>query len=294
MNVLNVIHDNSRWPARRAAGEGRPRCIQVLALIRKLAEVDERALPDAAAVVIERIKGCNLYVLSQATDAVLVDSTARWSLTWRNGDGPIVSFWETQTSGKAAYGMSGAVEWMREHWVREPEGYGSSGAVVGAGWDDDQGAPLAILESDAVALFPELCDASAAASDSAPVQRTSASDAASLRLVESLPPEPEQDNIIQPDGGKWPHTRGAAWTDAEREALFLMRHLHKLAGKELAEIAGVSRQALDEQIGPARPPSKGLSSITAKCGWTPSAELIARCGRPLQPLQNMVVSLGSR
>ena len=97
--------------------------------------------------------------------------------------------------------------------------------------------------------------------------------------------------IVQPEGGQWPHKKRAGWTNPEREALFLMRHRDKKTGEDLAEIAGVSRQAIDEVIGPERP-AGGRSTIKAKSkGWSPSAELLKKCGAPLQPLQSTAAAL---
>lgn len=97
-------------------------------------------------------------------------------------------------------------------------------------------------------------------------------------------------DVIQPEGSAWPHQDGQPWTEAERCALFEMRHRLKFTGDRLAEIAGASRQRIDEVIGKVRL-NGGPSKAQAKDGWTPSAELLGRCGIALQPLQKAAANL---
>jgi hypothetical protein len=125
----------------------------------------------------------------------------------------------------------------------------------------------------------------------APASHQSVEASNSVLGVGGRSPAPIRVDIVQPKGGVWPHQAGASWTNAEREALFLMRHRHGKTGEELAGIAGVSRQMIDDLIGPKRPHG-GLAAIKAKSnGWTPSAELLALCKAPLQPLQSTAVQL---
>lgn len=133
-----------------------------------------------------------------------------------------------------------------------------------------EGAFLGILEADARRLWPELFG-----------------DAESRRHAGRTP------QVVQPAGGAWPHLKGVRWTEAERAALFLMRHRDKRTGAELASIAGVSRQAIDEVIGPERPHG-GLANLVAQSGdWRPPVELLAECGATLQPLQSAAALLSA-
>lgn len=153
---------------------------------------------------------------------------------------------------------------------------------------------LAITEADAARLFPELAaprsfwddsPAESARAAAAPVAivtpMTTARGAAALSAAGGVV-------RVDPAGGAWPRDPGKPWTDAEREAMFEMRHRHKVSGPKLAGIVGVSRQAIDEAIGPAR--------ITATTkwpdAWRPSVELMQRCGLALQPLQAMALAAG--
>ncbi|MBB4842487.1 hypothetical protein HNP55_001002 [Paucibacter oligotrophus] len=95
--------------------------------------------------------------------------------------------------------------------------------------------------------------------------------------------------VVQPVGGTWPHQLGA-WTDAEREAMFKMRHLSKMTGAAIAQVTGCSRQCIDEQIGPA----KLVNGWAAKSGWCPSTAVLTACKLPLQPLQALAQVGGRR
>lgn len=91
--------------------------------------------------------------------------------------------------------------------------------------------------------------------------------------------------IVSPEGGSWPHKKGDTWTDAERVAMFKMRHLHKLTGEQIASVAGVTRQLVDQQIGAVKAAEYGTDT------WQPSAELLNACGIALQPLHSVANAL---
>lgn len=132
-------------------------------------------------------------------------------------------------------------------------------------------AYLAMLRRDAVSSFPEVFGSGVTVQTPAPAL-------------------PVTKQVIQPAGGAWPHPPEQPWTDAEREALFEMRHRFKFTGKELGKVAKCTRQRIDEVIGSAKPHG-GAQKANAKDGWKPSAELLSRCGLPLQPLQSTAASL---
>ena len=82
-------------------------------------------------------------------------------------------------------------------------------------------------------------------------------------------------SVVQPAGSKWPHVAGP-WSDAERDAAFRMRHQHGMTDAVLVEVVGVTRQAINEQIGATKAPSTGRwpNSLT----WRPSGVLLSECG----------------
>lgn len=90
--------------------------------------------------------------------------------------------------------------------------------------------------------------------------------------------------IVQPMGGAWPHLEGADWSAAEREAMFTMRHKHRMTGKRIAKITCVSRVRVDELIGKVSSPK--THQWPDACDWRPSATLLLACGFPVpQSLQ---------
>lgn len=154
----------------------------------------------------------------------------------------------------------------------------------------DRQVAAAIVAQVAMTRAAAAAPASAASTVAEPVPTP----APVLALVTSSTTEkPLRLGEVLPAGGAWPHKRGTSWTDAEREAMFKMRHLSKLAGVEIAGIVGCSRQCIDEQIGPAKQ-TKGWETKAAKSGWLPSATLLQECGFPLQPLQNLALVAGAR
>jgi DNA-binding XRE family transcriptional regulator len=103
--------------------------------------------------------------------------------------------------------------------------------------------------------------------------------------------DPKGGGLAAPDGVTWSRPEGCcdAWTDGEREAMFRARHIGKVSSNDLAKAVGVSRQAIDAQIGGARV----LKSKNPKwpAVWSPSTELLRECGAPLQALQAVAASV---
>lgn len=145
-------HDVKRWGPLRAATDGRPRLVRVLALIQELACVDERAVPDAARIVVDRVAGAQLelFMLSIAGDAAAVGQADKLSRVWETG---YAFFSEDPQPSDFFYGRAGLLDWMRKFWVVD--------ATLDRDWNEYSGAPLAILESAARALFPEVFGAEA-------------------------------------------------------------------------------------------------------------------------------------
>lgn len=103
------------------------------------------------------------------------------------------------------------------------------------------------------------------------------------------------ETIVKPEGGSWPHVTGAEVTLAERDAMFLMRHGNGIKSARLAEIVGLSRQRINQLIGPARVQKSAWKDIKVKgCGWSPSADLLQKLGAPLQPLQALAPALAKQ
>lgn len=145
----------------------------------------------------------------------------------------------------ACRGVAGLVELLRRQWCERIEGP-----------EDLDAGELAAVAVPAAALA------------ALPWMTSRTDNAGSLAGV-------CDDGVIEPEGGAWPHKQGESWNEAERVAMFRMRHRSKLTGERIAEIVGVSRQTIDEIIGPARAPSTGN---WGKCDWRPSAVLLEACG----------------
>lgn len=134
-----------------------------------------------------------------------------------------------------------------------------------------------------------------------PAEAAPAGDAAAVGKVgKGLPPDalaPATDAcgstdalIVQPMGGAWPHLEGADWSAAEREAMFTMRHKHRMTGERIAKIACVSRVRVDELIGKVSSPK--THQWPDVCEWRPSATLLLACGFPVpQSLQAVPPSM---
>ncbi len=155
---------------------------------------------------------------------------------------------------------------------------GRAGALA---WMQKNGIPpwLALLHADALQLVAEL----AGRAPAAPV------------LTLARPPAPDlMPQIIQPAGGTWPHRPGDLWTDAERVAMFKMRHLLKMADQQIATAVGVNlRQNISNQIGG---PVAWKTPDKAKFWprglvWRPSAALLAECKLFMTPLQAVAKQL---
>lgn len=251
---------------------------------------DSRCLPlsTAAGQVLDALAagGVPLYTTRRAQFAMPVTDAC----VWREGKdarsagvrimvpvrGANPYQWTEKVPARAAVpelrGVAGAIALARESWAVRPL---SQAKDLHA---SDPLRRLAVLASDARQLFPELFGLPEAKPATAP--------------VEGLPAGLHVAEVVQPEGGQWPHVDGQAWTEGERVALFLMRHRDKRTGAQLEGIAGVTRQRIDELIGLARPYG-GLSAAVAKDGWRPTAALLAACGQPLQPLQSVALAMAS-
>lgn len=104
--------------------------------------------------------------------------------------------------------------------------------------------------------------------------------------VESGTAEAVENKVVLPAGGSWPHKKGCAWTDAERVAMFKMRHKNKMTGAAIGVVVGCSRQCLDEQIGSV----KLVNGEKIKSGWVPTGGLLKECGKALQALQAVALA----
>jgi hypothetical protein len=137
------------------------------------------------------------------------------------------------------------------------------------------GAYLAIKRADAVAAFGLHSEVALANDCAATAVRSTA-----------VPVGPSIDgalSVVLPVGGGWPHMRGN-WSDAEREAMFKMRHLKGMTGENIATVVRTSRQRVDELIGNAMSPRTGIWPRV--CTWRPSPALLLECGlQSSTPLQ---------
>jgi hypothetical protein len=241
--------------------------VRVGDLVEALARVDERASTDAAGIVLDRLSDAVLFELRKEGDAPPISDAHHFPKDggsfWRDGAEGFDGF-GTARPGEAVRGVSGAWEYMRLAWC-------CGGANLQRFVAADR---LAVLQAVAVAAFPEL--------DWPAESRPTEASAAAMSSAAAP--------VVQPVGGVWPHVDGQAWTEAERDALFLMRHRDGWAGERLASVAGVRRQRIDELIGPARPHG-GLGAARGTDGWAPSPALLAACGVPLQPLQSATLAL---
>lgn len=178
--------------------------------------------------------------------------------------------------------------------IAERRGVGGMLAELSEAWcinaktvaDLDKGRParVALRYDVAAALFGLPGTAAAEPSAAAEqVQPTALAPAAGAQAADDA-------LIVQPAGGVWPHVEGADWSDAEREAMFTMRHKNGMAGERIAKIAGVSRPRVDELIGKVGSPNN--NQWPDACDWRPSAALLLACGfAVLQPLQAVAAEL---
>lgn len=93
-----IQHDAKRWGPPRAALPDRPRLVRVLSLIFELAKVSERAMPDAAGLVLDRLAGAQLFGLNPSADACLIGDAFRLDRVWPAGHAPgfVLSFWDVK------------------------------------------------------------------------------------------------------------------------------------------------------------------------------------------------------
>lgn len=98
--------------------------------------------------------------------------------------------------------------------------------------------------------------------------------------------------VFHPVGAVWPHQHGADWTDAERDAMFKMRHLEGLSDQQIAGVAGCTRQIVAQQIG-AKHDWKRKDWEGGARGWAPTLALLAECKLEPQPLQAVSKALSA-
>lgn len=90
-------------------------------------------------------------MLNTSGDAAAVSEADQLDRVWPTGHSLITpSFWERPAPSAFFHGPAGMLDWMRKFWAND--------AGSETEWDSYAGAPLAILESDAITLFPELFD----------------------------------------------------------------------------------------------------------------------------------------
>lgn len=280
-------HDLQRWGPLRAASAQREPLVRLAAVVRALMHAEQLAKSVAALRVLTALQAESIFQLSAVGDAVEMPRRASdsggpvrflpppprvqaWAdrvgrddwdeyehdLAWERLPPALRALWIVHFERSTW----GALRWLKWTWI--------DGADALTDLDDGVGGTFAVLESAAAAAFPALFPGLEAPS----VQGASAG----LQ-------------IVQPEGGRWPHIDRQPWTDAERWALFLMRHRDKRTGAQLAEIARTSRQRIDELIGKARP--RPLSSARGEGGWTPPPALLALCGEASSPLQTVALAL---
>ena len=173
-------------------------------------------------------------------------------------------------------GVPGLLDELREAWCIN----GRSEADL----NKDQPARVAMLYDVAAALFGLVDEAPAKPSSTAEQAQASAPATASKVLASG------DASIVQPEGGAWRHIASADWSDAEREAMFIMRHKNGMTGEQIAKVVGVSRSRIDELIGRASSPK--TRQWPSVCDWRPSPALLLACGCPApQPLQAVAAEL---
>ena len=173
-------------------------------------------------------------------------------------------------------GVPGLLDELREAWCINARSVA----------DLDKGRPAlaAMLHDVAAALFGLVEETPAKLSSIADQSPESAPAAA------SKVPASRDASIVQPEGGAWQHVPSADWSDAEREAMFTMRHKNGMTGEQIAKVVGVSRARVDELIGRASSPKTRQWPLV--CEWRPSPALLLACGCPApQPLQAVAAEL---
>jgi hypothetical protein len=153
MNRVELPHDKGRFGPLRAAIDGRPELVRLVALIRTFADAEDRALPEAARLVLDRLSGLELFELSTDGDAQRVGSQQAFNMVWPNGSCWITQLDCAEPEDTLQRGPGGALAAMRCHWADSPN---REPLCAKMGWDTDQCAGLAILRARAEALFPEV------------------------------------------------------------------------------------------------------------------------------------------
>jgi hypothetical protein len=224
----------------------------------------------AAHLVVQRIEQAApaLYVTRPGDYAVPLAAGYRWGRRRIS----IKGFARFGRSGQAQAvdasrtGMAGALEALRDFWADD--------RAVGDG-TRAQLDRLAMPLRSAAELFGYVV------APPVPVVR------------QVVPAHPAQPDKIQPAGGAWPHVPGAEWTDAERDALFRMRHQLRMTDQQIADAIGEkNRQNIRHQIGSPRAwknPDDPLVWRT-RLAWRPSVALLAACNLPLTPLQAVALA----
>jgi hypothetical protein len=284
-------HDSDKWGQPRIEGTPPIGLVTLADLVRFVMDRDGLPLIYAAAFLLDAIESAApspaLYKTDPKTWAALLPEDYCWRKPVKAVNRQVVPAarnWATQfvdSSQKfrvideqkaviGLFGRSGALVLLRRAWVEKARGV--------ADLELPPYVCLAVLEFDAVRMVGYGCNPVRVA-----VMRSDSEPNSEQTLVEL---------IVRPAGGTWPRDPKKPWSEAEREAAFTMRHKHRMPDKKLASVVGATRQAINEQIGPARLGSNGAPRL-GKTKWFPSDELRAECGLPVnRPLQSALRAFG--
>jgi|GEM_PF-4078257 len=258
MNQLELPHDKTRFGPLRAALDGRPQLVRLVALIRAFAAKEDRAMAEAANIVLDRLLGLELFELRMAGDAQRVGPKQPFNFVWPQGPCIINCTGYGDQEAELRRGPSGALTVMRRHWAESSE---RDPICPKTGWDTDECAGLAILRNKAEALFPEVFGATAT------VQ------APALALVPSLV-APAADELAPLDDfnpAKWrPHDRrqfGKAYAAAKR-TMKKSAALDALAQAGWAAAGSTLQKRITEANDQAKSDRKALNSPAARAGGT--------------------------
>lgn len=153
MNRVELPHDKARFGPLRAAVDGRPELVRLVALIRAFAAAEDRALTEAARLVLDRIAELDLFQLSASGDAARLTQEHAFNTVHASGWPWVCPVDHEEPEANLGRGAAGALQAMRRHWAESPA---RDAECPKTGWDTDQCAGLAILRADAEALFPEV------------------------------------------------------------------------------------------------------------------------------------------